>query len=152
MSCQNKYKLYDRHGFTLIELLVVVLIIGILASVAMPQYFKSVEKSRSAEAVEAAESIVGAEERYYMKNGSYTNNLSDLDVSVDYLNYFYINNITGGVGGNCVAMVRNQNAGGGFGAYVIRMQYPTVPGTGAKSWTCRTGDGNTELCKSLLPQ
>ena len=51
-------------GFTLIELLVVVLIIGILASVALPQYEAVVEKSRATEALVNAKAILDAMQRH----------------------------------------------------------------------------------------
>ncbi len=74
--------LFNHGGFTLIELLVVVLIIGILAAVAVPQYQKAVYKSRTAEAVAMLRAITNAEEVYYLPNGEYTGDISKLDVEV----------------------------------------------------------------------
>ena len=69
-----------NHAFTLIELLVVVLIIGILAAVALPQYQKAVLKSRAMAALVYVKAVHDAEEVYYLSNGTYTNQLDDLDI------------------------------------------------------------------------
>ena len=68
-------------GFTLIELLVVVLIIGILAAMALPQYFKAVERSRMAEAITLMDSVVKAQRRKFMQTNRYAENYEGLDVS-----------------------------------------------------------------------
>ena len=57
-------------GFTLLELLLVVLIIGILASIALPQYEMSVEKAKAAEALMNMRTIIGAVERNILLNGT----------------------------------------------------------------------------------
>ena len=74
----------NKKGFTLIEMLVVVLIIGILAAVALPQYFKAVEKSRSTEALSVMGSISAAMERARLVSPSnvYPETLADLDIEI----------------------------------------------------------------------
>lgn len=87
-----------KKGFTLIELLVVVLIIGILSSIALPQYTKAVEKSRASEAMAFMGDWVTAQTIYKMANGGYAaagaNDAisTDLDITLptNQLKYFTV--------------------------------------------------------------
>ena len=77
----NKIK-NTSYGFTLLELLVVVLIIGILVSIALPQYQRATAKAELMSVISYVKPIAEAQERYFLANGKYTTNLSDLDVYV----------------------------------------------------------------------
>lgn len=80
-----------NQGFTLIELLVVVLIIGILAAIALPQYEKSVNKARGAEALIAAKTIADSANLFFLERRQYPSVLSELTIKAPNLEHFTLN-------------------------------------------------------------
>ncbi|MBI2787926.1 MAG: prepilin-type N-terminal cleavage/methylation domain-containing protein [Elusimicrobia bacterium] len=107
-----------QAGFTLIELLVVVLIIGILAAIAVPQYFKVVEKGRFSEATSCFSTLKGAQERYYLKNNTYTGSAADLDVTCPTGKAFAAPALTGGATYSAT-LLRSPAAPAPYGAYTV---------------------------------
>lgn len=151
-------------GFTLIELLVVVLIIGILAAVALPQYQKAVMKARAAEIVLFVKDAQKAMQLYFMQNGypesgclylygSSTNNLDKLDITLP------VESLT--TKGYSVSMdlcnpsadrsVVNINKGGVFGFTVAFDSTLQIVYNGATSCGGYNSSGVT-MCKALTEQ
>ena len=79
----------QKGGFTLIELLVVVLIIGILAAVALPQYQKAVAKSRFTEAIVNLKALKQAKDVCVLGGGDDCGDIASLDVQVPETANFY---------------------------------------------------------------
>ena len=71
-----------NKAFTLIELLVAVLIIGILAAIAVPQYQKAVLRSHFAQMRVAVKAIADAQVAYYLANGKYSTDFTELSLDI----------------------------------------------------------------------
>lgn len=73
---------HERRGFTLIELLIVVVIIGILATIAIPKFQATKGKANAAALKSDLRNLVTSQEAYYYDYAVYTSNLADLTVTM----------------------------------------------------------------------
>ena len=72
----------NNKGFTLLELLVVVLIIGILAAIALPQYRFAVYRAKLVKLMPLMKAVKQANQLYYMNNGRYTHDFTEWDIGL----------------------------------------------------------------------
>ncbi len=68
----------SRRGFTLIELLVVMAIIGTLLTIAVPRYFRSLQRSREAVLRQDLATLRESIDKFYGDNGKYPPTLAAL--------------------------------------------------------------------------
>lgn len=72
----------NQQGFTLLELLVVVLIVGILAAIALPQYQMAVGKTKFSTLKTITRDVQASAQRYYLIQGTYEGVNSNLDITI----------------------------------------------------------------------
>ena len=76
-------KASSKAGFSLIELMLVVVIIGILASIALPTFSRYISSAKRPEAVMFLNEVADAQELYYSLNTQFASTFKALDVSIE---------------------------------------------------------------------
>jgi prepilin-type N-terminal cleavage/methylation domain-containing protein len=112
-----------RRGFTLVELAVVIIIIGVLAAFAVPRFLDSVERSKAAEAFNYMSAVRAAQERYQVRQGTYSDDVSKLDIQMPDPKYFAVGAFAAGgtdsLEDSWTLTLTRTGAAGGYGAYKV---------------------------------
>lgn len=87
-------KTNSQAGFSLVELTIAVIVIGVLATFAVPRYMRTVERAKAGEAFAYLSEIASSQARYNAQHGEYSSTLVDLDVVLGAPNHFAVGSPT----------------------------------------------------------
>jgi len=140
----------NAKGFTLIELMIVVVIIGILAAIAMPQYNKYVARTQVAEAFALLGPVKQALTLYYQETGNFPDQADTLErhnalgiahwteLGGDYVRHLIVGNNLGRIR---VKFFNTAPVNDLIKNKMFELR-PTVSSGVITSWTCHTNAGS----------
>ena len=105
-----------KKGFTLLEMIIVIIVIGLLATLAVPRYFKLTERARSVEGVSLLGLLRASQIRYKAEQGVYTTDATKLDLEYTSPKFFSVESPTIGTE---VARVRRGDLQKSYGNYTL---------------------------------
>ena len=123
-----------ESGFTLLEVIIVIIIIGVMAALALPRFFSTVEYTKAAEAMNAVSMVRQSIERCYMMRSTFTNCnvFTTLDVedpgTVPNSHFTYV--IGAGAAAYTITATRNTRDGGTGGTIILTFNGTTVTRAG----------------------
>jgi general secretion pathway protein G len=122
-----------KYGFTLIEVVIVIIIMGLMASFAIPRLTQSREAARLSEGVQILKTYRSAQDRWNLDHAAFTNDCNDLDVTLTPTNFNAPTCVNDG-------SVSIQRTGGAY----------TITATAANVYSC-AGAGCTAYLNRYLP-
>jgi len=131
--CQKQFQPRRSSAFTILEIMIVIVIMAVLATIAIPRYSVTMEKTRSTEGVQILQALVQAQKVYRFENGSFTNDINNLEITIPTPQHFNTPTVSTT---DPIATITRQNS-----RYTLSMTQNGVT-------TC-SGDGGSGLCTQL---